>query len=265
MTKLFYKFPISSNPIKFIQMELLDDDDVETMVALYCSLGRLNTKPIQLFAELVDEDPVENYDGKLHIHLVIIETDALGKDGSNNNGCSDHECEDFSDPNLDNVPDDMNDEGLNDGNDHALLLENLSRGIIIRNDPGAHMSIVDPNAAHASEFPERVQVAGTSYIYLEVSAMGDTKIFWASYMHFCTYDVRPPGRSSGVEAYMRSLNCTCILSYFLSDDHTDAENEAQIRKSDESGVRACRDSYKEIVGCRSGIQPRSYGVDLLNR
>ncbi|PPD83715.1 hypothetical protein GOBAR_DD19342 [Gossypium barbadense] len=40
-------------------MELLDDDGVETMVALYCPLGRLNTEPIQLFAELEDAEPVE--------------------------------------------------------------------------------------------------------------------------------------------------------------------------------------------------------------
>ncbi|PPD69733.1 hypothetical protein GOBAR_DD33388 [Gossypium barbadense] len=33
MTKLFYKFPVSSNLIKFTDMELLDDDNVETMLS----------------------------------------------------------------------------------------------------------------------------------------------------------------------------------------------------------------------------------------
>lgn len=42
MTKLFYKFPISSNLITFIKMELIDDDDVEIMIALYCPLGTVN-------------------------------------------------------------------------------------------------------------------------------------------------------------------------------------------------------------------------------
>ncbi|PPS18494.1 hypothetical protein GOBAR_AA02079 [Gossypium barbadense] len=117
-------------------MELLDDKDVETMVVLYYPLGRLNPEPIQLFAELADVKPVENVTQlsqqlgvedlctevpKLFMHdfdidlnvgcLDVIEIDALGEDGSDNNDCSDHECEDFSDPDLDDVPDDIHDEG----------------------------------------------------------------------------------------------------------------------------------------------------------
>ncbi|PPD90998.1 hypothetical protein GOBAR_DD12060 [Gossypium barbadense] len=146
MTKLFYKFPVSSNPIKFTEMKLLENDDVETMVTLYCSLGRLNTEPIQLFTKLADTELVENvtqlsqqygvqdprtkvprssvhgfdinlnigcsdqYGGGLQIHPVVIETDTLGEYGSNNNDCSDYECEDLSGPDLDDVPDDIDDE-----------------------------------------------------------------------------------------------------------------------------------------------------------
>ncbi|KAH1058001.1 hypothetical protein J1N35_036066 [Gossypium stocksii] len=39
ISKLFYKFPVSTNPIKFTEMELVDDEDVETMIALYCGNG----------------------------------------------------------------------------------------------------------------------------------------------------------------------------------------------------------------------------------
>ncbi|KAH1097211.1 hypothetical protein J1N35_014132 [Gossypium stocksii] len=35
ISKLFYKFPISTDPIKFTKMELVNDEDVETMIALY--------------------------------------------------------------------------------------------------------------------------------------------------------------------------------------------------------------------------------------
>ncbi|MFQ6645564.1 hypothetical protein Gotur_019522 [Gossypium turneri] len=181
-------------------IELLDDDDIETMVALYCPPGRENTESIQFFTELTDVEPVENVtqlsqqygvenlrtkvpkasiDRRLsvlgltsiltldvqistvvdYIYIqFVIETDVFGEDGSDNNDCSGHECEDFSGPVLDDVPDDINDEGANDGNDHAPSVENSSRGIVIRNDLRAHMSIVDPDAAHAFEFPEYLDI-----------------------------------------------------------------------------------------------------------
>ncbi|PPS08953.1 hypothetical protein GOBAR_AA11698 [Gossypium barbadense] len=89
-------------------MELLDDNDVETMVALYCLLG----------------------------------------------------VEDFSDPGLDDVPDNIDKKRLDGANDHAPSVRNLSHGIIIRNDPGAHISVVNPDAVHVSKFPS----TWTSYL-----------------------------------------------------------------------------------------------------
>ncbi|KAH1121518.1 hypothetical protein J1N35_004678 [Gossypium stocksii] len=143
MTKLFYKFPVSSNPIKFTKMELLDNDDVETMVALYCSPGSFDIN--------LNIGYSNQYGGGLQIHPVIIGTDLLGEDGSDNNDCSDHEGKDFSDPDLKDVQDDINDEGQNDGNDHTLLVGNLSCGIVIRNDLGAYMSIVNLDDPESKE------------------------------------------------------------------------------------------------------------------
>ncbi|PPS01111.1 hypothetical protein GOBAR_AA19550 [Gossypium barbadense] len=40
------------------------------------------------------------------------------------------------------------------------------------------------------EVGERLQLADTSCIYPEVADVGDTKIYWASHMHFNTYDRR---------------------------------------------------------------------------
>lgn len=60
MFRLFYKFSVSSNSIKFTEMKLVDDEDSETMITLYCSSENLNSKPIQLFAELIDVEPVQN-------------------------------------------------------------------------------------------------------------------------------------------------------------------------------------------------------------
>ncbi|KAK5812270.1 hypothetical protein PVK06_027697 [Gossypium arboreum] len=117
--------------------------------------GKLNTELIQLFAELEDAELIEN------IHSVVIETDALGEDRFDNNDNSNPKCEDFSDLNLDDVPEDINDKGSVGVNDYAFLVENQSRGIIIRNDLRAHMSIVDPNVTYAFEFPEYPDIIPT--------------------------------------------------------------------------------------------------------
>ncbi|PPD98045.1 hypothetical protein GOBAR_DD04912 [Gossypium barbadense] len=211
-------------------IKLVDDEDVKTMVIFYCWIGSVNTEPIQLFTELADIKPAEDF------------TPLSEKYG----------VQDLCTRGLN----DINDESVNDnGNVYASSVGNPSRDIFIRNDLGANMSIVDPNAAHASEFPEypdilpthrlavdpehevlfvgqkfatkedcvfsikrhsmnvsvdkkvtmskstihigevleddrRVQLAGTSCIYLEVTNVGDLKICWASYIHFCTYDIR---------------------------------------------------------------------------
>ncbi|KAH1065744.1 hypothetical protein J1N35_030731 [Gossypium stocksii] len=58
ISKLFYKFPVSMDPIKFTEMELVEDQDVETMVALYCQSNQ--NEPIHLFAELAVVESTED-------------------------------------------------------------------------------------------------------------------------------------------------------------------------------------------------------------
>lgn len=49
MSRLFYKFPISTNPLKFLNMELVDDDDMTTMIANYSPLrSRISDRLIYL-------------------------------------------------------------------------------------------------------------------------------------------------------------------------------------------------------------------------
>ncbi|PPD95792.1 hypothetical protein GOBAR_DD07181 [Gossypium barbadense] len=125
MSRLFYKFPISTDPLKFCEMQLLDDDDLGTMIEIWWSTGSENPQPVELFAELADLEPVEN------------------------------DVKDFSDPDDDEVPDDIDDEGSEEVEDvHGLSFSNPSRGIVLQNEPGGDMLIVDPDAAHASEFPD---------------------------------------------------------------------------------------------------------------
>ncbi|PPD83596.1 hypothetical protein GOBAR_DD19462 [Gossypium barbadense] len=125
-------------------MELVDDEDVETMVALYCGAESNKNAPIQLFAELAsveatedptllgEEDeveapcmvvPVSYIDSQSPIHGINIdlnaaaETDVVGDDVYYSSDPVDYEVDSESDPNADEVTNDIDDEGVNeDGN-----------------------------------------------------------------------------------------------------------------------------------------------------
>ncbi|PPR85578.1 hypothetical protein GOBAR_AA35110 [Gossypium barbadense] len=100
-------------------MEFVDDEDLETMITLYCSTGNMKVELVELFIELANVEP--------------------GKD--------------FNDPNIDEVLDDIDDEGMDDDdNVYTLLLGNPTHAIAMRNDPEARMLSIDPNMAHASKF-----------------------------------------------------------------------------------------------------------------
>ncbi|KAH1046568.1 hypothetical protein J1N35_037352, partial [Gossypium stocksii] len=61
----------------------------------------------------------------------VIETDADNEDGSNNNGCFDHKGEDISDLDVDEVPDDIDDEGVDDGKNVYAFLSRYSMKVSI--------------------------------------------------------------------------------------------------------------------------------------
>ncbi|PPD77433.1 hypothetical protein GOBAR_DD25646 [Gossypium barbadense] len=80
--------------------------------------------------------------------------DANDDEGPDNDDHSNCQYEHFSDPNLDEVSDDIDDNNAgNDDNVYAPLLSNSTGGILIRNDPSTYMLNIDPNVVHASEFP----------------------------------------------------------------------------------------------------------------
>ncbi|KAH1046369.1 hypothetical protein J1N35_037153 [Gossypium stocksii] len=150
--KLFYKFSVSTNPIKFTEMELVDDEDVETMVALYCGNQSDQNALILLFAELAGVEPTENPTllgeehgaqepcvvvpisyvdsqstvGKIDIDLSAApEIDVVGDDGYDSSDPSDQEVDSDSDLDMDDVLDDIDDEYVNnDGNINMSSVEN---------------------------------------------------------------------------------------------------------------------------------------------
>ncbi|PPD97365.1 hypothetical protein GOBAR_DD05578 [Gossypium barbadense] len=91
--------------------------------------------------------------------LKFLNAKANAREITNNGEDSDQDVEDFSDPDVDEVPDDIDDEGPEKVEDvHGHSFSNPSRGIILRNELGGDMLNVDPNAAHASEFPEYADI-----------------------------------------------------------------------------------------------------------
>ncbi|KAK5818825.1 hypothetical protein PVK06_023771 [Gossypium arboreum] len=75
--------------------------------------------------ELVDDEDNLNSGSHLQIHLVVIETNADGDDRYNNNGFSDHEVKDYSDFDLDEVPNDIDNKDANiDENVNVYSIEN---------------------------------------------------------------------------------------------------------------------------------------------
>ncbi|PPD87645.1 hypothetical protein GOBAR_DD15414 [Gossypium barbadense] len=167
-------------------MELVDDEDVETMVALYCGTASNKNAPIQLFAELAsveatedptplgEEDgveapcmvvPVSYVDSQSPIHGInidinaVAETDVVGDDLYYSSDPVDYEVDSESDPDADEVPDDIDDEGVNeDRNVNAYSVGNQIRRIVIHNNLGSHMSRIDPDVTQAVEFSEYPEI-----------------------------------------------------------------------------------------------------------
>ncbi|PPD72415.1 hypothetical protein GOBAR_DD30680 [Gossypium barbadense] len=188
ISKIFYKFPVSTNPVKFVEMELVDDEDVETMVDLYCGNGSEKNAPIHLFAELVgmeqnasdEEDgaeeprmvaPISYVDsestmGGISIDLnITADVDMVGgeeegageEEGGGDNW--DEEVDSDADPDVDYVPDDIDAEDVNndEGINASSVGEQMQR-IVIHNNPGPHMSLIDPDAVYVSEFSEYPEI-----------------------------------------------------------------------------------------------------------
>ncbi|PPR90970.1 hypothetical protein GOBAR_AA29702 [Gossypium barbadense] len=127
-------------------MELEDDDDLGTMIAIYCPPKIENPNPIELFAES-DNDDQSHRDPN----------------------------DDFSDPDLDDIPKDIDEERPVEGeNANPYSAGNTGPGIVIRNNLGSFMTDVDPDAAFSPEFPEYTNIVPAHLLY---EGFGDEELF----------------------------------------------------------------------------------------
>ncbi|PPS01372.1 hypothetical protein GOBAR_AA19289 [Gossypium barbadense] len=167
-------------------MELVDDEDIETMIALYCGNGSDKNAPIHLFAELADMEknkdlttygeehgaqkpcvvaPISYVDSESTIRGIGInlnvtpDIDVVGDDGYDNSDPCDQKVDSDSDPDADDVPDDIDNEDVNDDrNINTSLMGNQMRRIVIHNNPWPNMSFIDPDEAHVAEFLEYPEI-----------------------------------------------------------------------------------------------------------
>ncbi|PPR88851.1 hypothetical protein GOBAR_AA31830 [Gossypium barbadense] len=133
-------------------MEHVDNEDVETMITLYCGNRSDKITPIHLFAELAsvkqNEDlttygeehgaqepcivtPISYVDSELTICGIDInlnvapDVDVVGDHGYDSSDSCDQEVDSDSDHDVDEVPDDIDDEYVNDdGNINASFVGN---------------------------------------------------------------------------------------------------------------------------------------------
>ncbi|PPS01952.1 hypothetical protein GOBAR_AA18712 [Gossypium barbadense] len=111
-------------------MEFEEDDDLGTMMAIYCPHEMENLSLVELFAEITEPG----------IQVVILASQLL-RDPN----------DDFSDPDLDDIIEDIGEEGPMEGeNANPNLAGNTGPGIVIRNNPGYFMTDVDLDAALAA-------------------------------------------------------------------------------------------------------------------
>ncbi|KAK5802849.1 hypothetical protein PVK06_030475 [Gossypium arboreum] len=158
-------------------MELVDDEDVETMIALYCGNQSDKNAPIHLFAELASLEqnkdftaygeehgakepcmvaPISHVGSESTIRGIDINLNVtsdiyvVGDDGYDSSDPCDQEVDSDGYPNVDEVPDDIDNEDVNDdGNISTPSVRNQIRRIVIHNNPVPHMSLIDPDAAHS--------------------------------------------------------------------------------------------------------------------
>ncbi|PPS20337.1 hypothetical protein GOBAR_AA00226 [Gossypium barbadense] len=134
-------------------MELVDDEDVKTIITLYCGNRSDQNALIQLFA---DQSTIREINIDLNVAPDI---DLVGDDGYDSSDPCDHEVDSDSDSDMDNIFDDINDEEVNDDrNINAFSVGNQIQRIVIHNNPRAYMLFIHPDATHVAEFSEYLEM-----------------------------------------------------------------------------------------------------------
>ncbi|KAK5825819.1 hypothetical protein PVK06_020687 [Gossypium arboreum] len=220
---------------------------------------------------------------------MVIETNMDDDDGYDSNDLSDHEVEDFSDLDLNEVPDDIDDESTNDDeNLNMSLVGSSNRGIVIHNDPWARMWNIDLDAMHASEFLEYLDIVPAHRLAVE---SGRKEIIPITIAEDGNWNLLSIAFAIMDKENMKSCEffLTNLRIYILQADNLDAKNGVEksnkmdaryvffedVRKIMDANHRRSRSINVEIysqqfktfrvtrpIDCRPSIPLKFYGVDF---
>ncbi|KAH1097212.1 hypothetical protein J1N35_014133 [Gossypium stocksii] len=102
---------------------------------------------------------------------VTLDIDVVGDDGYNSSDPCDQDVDSDSDVDVDDIPDDIDDEDVNDDEDiNAPSVGNQMRRIVIHNNLGPHMSLIDPDNGiathlHRSKLSDPLMMIPKRYHY----------------------------------------------------------------------------------------------------
>ncbi|PPS12816.1 hypothetical protein GOBAR_AA07818 [Gossypium barbadense] len=217
---------------------------------------------------------------------VTPDIDMVGDDGYDSRDPCDEEVDSDSDPDVDDVPDDIDDEDVNDDkNINASSVGNQMRRIVIHNNPGPHMSLIDPDATHVAEFLECPEILSAHQLAVNfehdellVGQRFESKeeYVFAIKRYSMNISVDYKVAMSKPTLYIRECwkweegcNWRMEAGHVFVEDVRDAmvANRQMARSMNVEIYSQGHETFHvtETIGCRPGIPPRSYGVDLRNR
>ncbi|PPS19417.1 hypothetical protein GOBAR_AA01155 [Gossypium barbadense] len=163
-----------------------------------------------------------------------------------------------SDPDMDDVPNDIDNEYVNDdGNINASSVGNQIRRIVIHNNPGLHISLIDPDMAHVTEFLEYPEILLTHRLVIN----SDPEELFIG-QRFETHELESHifrQRMTRLENDMEGQMKTSFRQWLGTMELW------QWAQSFDEGFRYGQITTNLTISCQPSISPRSYGVYLRNR
>ncbi|PPD77672.1 hypothetical protein GOBAR_DD25409 [Gossypium barbadense] len=190
--------------------------------------------------------------------------DVVGDDGYDSNNHCDQEVDSESDSDMDDVPDDIDDEDVNDDeNINASSEGNHIRRIVIHNNLGPHMSLINPDTAHVFEFLEYPKILPAHQLAVDsdpeelfgvLEVGGRLQLVDMSTIKLGEEDQRC------VVENMTSSNSICLFGYILQVGYLNANNGSATSQPVGDGTcvyqrcqgyNGCKPSDGKVDECRS--------------
>ncbi|PPR90991.1 hypothetical protein GOBAR_AA29700 [Gossypium barbadense] len=198
------------------------------MITLYCGNQSDQNIQIHLFVELANVEQNED----------------LTAYGTEHGAQEPYMVDSDSDPDVDEVFDDIDNEDMNDdGNINVSSVGNQIRRIVIHNNPGLLMPLIDPDAAQVAEFLEHLEILLAHWLAVNSNPK---KLF--------------------VSQRFETISNQMEAGYVFIEDVRDAvvANHRMVRLMNVEICSRCLETFRvtKTIDRQPGIPPRSYGVDL---